>query len=244
MRSSVNENKKIRLQVFLSHNGVCSRRKAMDYILEGKVTLNGALTLEPSTPVDAEKDVVCFEGQQVRAQKYAYVLLYKPQGYTTTTDDPHADKIVLDLLPLNLRHLNPVGRLDKNTEGLLVLTNDGEVAQKMTHPSFHIEKVYFVVVKGVLNEADRTRLEKGVVFDGQRTAPAKIFDVRRAKDETSLHITIHEGRKRQVRRMFDVVGHDVIFLKREKQGPLRLDGLNAGQWRFLTPQEVNIIKQL
>ncbi len=216
----------------------------MDHILEGKVTLNGQLTLEPSTPVDAENDVICFEGQEVSAQKNTYVLLYKPQGYTTTTDDPHAEKIVLDLLPSNLRHLNPVGRLDKNTEGLLVLTNDGEVAQKMTHPSFHVDKVYFVTVKGVLSDVDKTRLEKGVIFDGQRTAPAKIFDVRRAKEETSLRITIHEGRKRQVRRMFDVLGYEVIFLKREKQGPLRLDGLSVGQWRFLAPEEVNIIKQL
>lgn len=216
----------------------------MDCIQEGKVTLNGKLTLEPSTPVDPQRDVVCFEGQEVRAQKYEYVLLYKPQGYTTTTDDPYAEDIVLDLLPNHLRHLNPVGRLDKNTEGLLVLTNDGQVTQKMTHPSFHVDKVYFVTIKGVLSEQDKMCLEKGVIFDNQKTAPAKVFDVLRGKSETSLRITIHEGRKRQVRRMFDALGYDVVFLKREKQGPLRLDGLKIGQWRFLTQEEVSIIKQL
>jgi len=244
MKSSANENKKIRLQVFLSHNGVCSRRKAMDCVLQGKVTLNGELILEPSTPVDPQKDVVCFEGQIVRAQRYEYVLLYKPQGYTTTTDDPYAEKIVLDLLPNHLRHLNPVGRLDKNTEGLLLFTNDGQVTQKLTHPSFHVDKVYFVTMQGALSDQNKMCLEKGVIFDNQKTAPAKVFDIHHESGQTSLRITIHEGRKRQVRRMFDALGYDVTFLKREKQGPLRLDGLNVGEWRFLTEQEVSMIKQL
>ncbi len=228
----------------MSHNGVCSRRKAMDLIQQGHVTLNGKLALEPSTLVDPKNDEVCFDGQIVCAQKYEYILLNKPQGYTTTTEDPFAQEIVLDLLPHHLRHLNPVGRLDKNTEGLLLFTNDGQVAQKLTHPSFHVDKVYYVIIDGVLSAQDKTRLEQGVIFDNQKTAPAKIFDLRREKIETSLRITIHEGRKRQVRRMFDALGYEVLFLKRERQGPLSLDGLNVGEWRHLTEPEVQNIKNL
>jgi pseudouridine synthase len=244
MKSSDSATPKIRLQVFLSHNGVCSRRKAMELIQQGKVTLNGNLVVEPSTPVDPKKDVVCFEGQIVRAQKCEYILLYKPQGYTTTTEDPFAEKIVLDLLPGHLRHLNPVGRLDKNTEGLLLLTNDGQVTQKMTHPSFYVDKVYFATIDGVLDEQDKRSLEQGVIFDDQKTAPAKIFDLRRGTSETTLRITIHEGRKRQIRRMFDALGYTVTFLKRERQGPLTLDGLKPGEWRALTKQEIENIQKL
>ena len=228
----------------MSHNGVCSRRNAMSVIQEGKISVNGKVILEPSTKVDPQNDVVCFEGQRVRAQNYEYILLYKPQGYTTTTEDPFAEKIVLDLLPGHLNHVNPVGRLDKNTEGLLLLTNDGRVAQKLTHPSFHVDKVYCATIDGILTEPHKAKLEKGVVFDGQKTFPCKIFDVRREGHETTLRISLHEGRKRQVRRMFDTLGYTVTFLKRERQGPLTLDGLKPGQWRPLTKQEIENIQTL
>ncbi|MCX5681564.1 MAG: pseudouridine synthase [Candidatus Omnitrophica bacterium] len=244
MKQSANEKNKLRLQVFLSHHGVCSRRKAMDLIKDGKVSLNGEIILEPSTPVDPQRDEVCFEGRRVCAEKYEYVLLYKPLGYTTTLEDPFAEKIVSDLLPENLKNVKPVGRLDKNTEGLLLLTNDGQIAYKMTHPSFHVDKIYFARIKGVLKEQDKGQLEKGVVFDGQKTAPCKIFDVRREKEETTLRIVLREGRKRQVRRMFDVLGYEVIFLKREQQGPLKLGELKPGEIRRLTEQEIQILQKL
>lgn len=244
MKQFANEKNKIRLQVFLSHHGVCSRRKAMDLVKEGKVSLNGKVILEPSTPVDPERDEVCFEGRKISAEKYEYVLLYKPQGYTTTLEDPFAEKTVLDLMPKDSKNVKPVGRLDKNTEGLLLMTNDGQVAYKLTHPSFHVDKVYFAKIKGILGEENRKKLEKGVVFDGQKTAPCKIFDVQKKTGETSLRIVLREGRKRQVRRMFDVVGHEVVFLKREQQGPLKLGELKPGQFRPLTEQEIKILQKL
>jgi 23S rRNA pseudouridine2605 synthase len=213
-------------------------------VQQGKVTVNGKLVTEPSMPVDGAKDRICFEGKEVCAQKNDYVLLYKPQGYTTTTDDPFADRIVLDLLPAHLRHLNPAGRLDKNTEGLLLLTNDGQAAQKLTHPRFGVDKVYLVTIEGVLTDGHKKCLEQGVIFDDQKTAPAKIFDLRKGASETSLRITIHEGRKRQIRRMFEALGYHVSFLKRERQGPLTLEGLKLGEWRFLTRQEIEAIHRI
>jgi len=216
----------------------------MELIQQGKVTVNGKLILEPSTPVDPKTDVVCFEGQEVRPQRYEYILLYKPEGYTTTTDDPFAQRIVLDLLPGHLTYLNPVGRLDKNTEGLLLLTNDGQVTQKLTHPSFYVDKVYLVEIDGILSEQNKSNLEKGVIFDDQKTAPAKVFDIHRGQAKTSFRIVIHQGRKRQVRRMLDALGYTVTFLKREKQGPLTLDGLKPGEWRSLTQEEIKILKTL
>lgn len=216
----------------------------MDLVKDGKVSVNGKIILEPSTPVDPDKDEVCFEGKKVGAKAYNYVLLYKPEGYTTTCDDPFAEQTVMDLMPENLKYVKPAGRLDKNTEGLLLLTNDGQVAYKLTHPSFYVDKIYFARIKGILSEENRKKLEKGVIFDGQRTAPCKIFDVQKQTGETSLRISIHEGRKRQVRRMFDVLGHDVIFLKREQHGPLKLGDLKPGAFRNLTEVEITVLKNL
>jgi 23S rRNA pseudouridine2605 synthase len=244
MKPFVNEKNKLRLQVFLSHHGVCSRRKAMDLIQDGRVSLNGKIVREPSTPVDPDKDEVCFDGRRVLSKKYEYVLLYKPQGYTTTLEDPFAERTVLELIPGHLKHVKPVGRLDKNTEGLLLLTNDGQVAHKLTHPSFYVDKIYFVRIKGTLSEQDKKHLEQGVVFDGQKTVPCKIFNVQKEKDETSLRISIHEGRKRQVREMFGALEHTVIFLKREQQGPLKLGNLRIGEFRLLTDPEITLLQAL
>lgn len=244
MKHSAKEPSKLRLQVFLSHHGVCSRRKAMDFVKEGKVSVNGQIILEPSTPVDPKQDEICFEGKKVGVKAYDYILLYKPQGYTTTLEDPFAEKLVLDLIPQNLKHIKPVGRLDKETVGLLLLTNDGSVAHKLTHPSFHIDKIYFVEIKGMLRKEDKEHLEKGVFFEGQKSAPCKIFDIKKDKEKTSLRIAIHEGRKRQVREMFGALRYPVIFLKREQQGPLKLGGLKPGEFRALTATEITILKNL
>ncbi len=238
------EDNLIRLQVFLSRNGVCSRRKAFDLVLGGRVSVNGRQVVEPSTPVDPGKDSICVDDKIVKAKAYTYILFNKPQGCVTTREDRFAEKTVFDLLPAEFRHLVPVGRLDKDTEGLLLLTNDGDLTHRLTHPSFDIDKTYQVKMTGTLEPQDRQALEKGVVIEGRRTAPAKIQDVRRAGDGTEFTLTIHEGRKRQVRLMVAHVGKKVIYLQRVAQGPLRLGDLKPGQWRELTAEEIEKLKNL
>lgn len=244
MKSSDNATSKIRLQVFLSRNGVCSRRKAMDLIKEGKVILNGHVCREPSTPVRPGKDHVSVDNKKIKDKKYTYVLLNKPPGFTTTRADRHAPKTVMDLLPHKFRHLSPAGRLDKDTEGLLLLTNDGDTAYQLTHPKFNVDKTYFVRLLGRLSREGQKKVESGVYIDGIKTSPATIGHVRLLKNQTELKITIHEGRKRQVRFMFAKVGHRVIYLKRLSQGPLSLGSLKKGMWRLLTKQEIEQLQAI
>jgi 23S rRNA pseudouridine2605 synthase len=235
MKSSDKDPTKLRLQVFLSRNGVCSRRRAFDIIKEGRVVLNGQICQEPSTPVDDKK---------IKAKKYDYILLNKPSGYTTTTADRHAQKTVIDLLPRKFRHLSPVGRLDKDTEGLLLLTNDGDVAYQLTHPKFNVDKTYFVRILGRLAIDQIRQVEGGVYIDNKKTSPAKIKNIRFLKNQTELMITIHEGRKRQIRYMFAKVGCKVIYLKRLNQGPLTLGPLKKGAFRALTRLEIEKLQEL
>lgn len=244
MKPSDKNPTRLRLQVFLSHNGVCSRRRALDIIKEGHVTLNDRVCLEPSTPVNPDKDCVCVDRKEVKGQSYEYILLNKPDGYTTTKLDRFAERTVSDLLPSKFRILSPVGRLDKDTEGLLLFTNDGDIAYRLTHPKFNIDKTYFVRIMGRLETDKKTRVEKGVYVDGRRTSPAKIKNVKLLKDKTELMITIHEGRKRQIRFMFAKVGHRVVYLERLMQGPLMLGSLKKGKWRPLSRQEIGTLKKL
>ncbi len=223
----------MRLQVFLSHNGVCSRRQAMDLIKKGDVTVNGKIVREPSTEIDQKKDKVAVDGTGVKVKPFRYVMLNKPKGYVTSKSDKFASKIVLELLPSNLQHLSPVGRLDRDSEGLLLLTNDGDFAYKLTHPKFNLEKVYCVRVLGRLELKERQKIEKGVYLDGKKTSPSKIKILKVSRNQTDCQITIHEGRKRQVRRMFAKVKHRVVYLKRIQQGPVKLGSLKTGQWRDL-----------
>lgn len=242
MRPSDRENKK-RLQVFLSHSGICSRRLALSLIQQGRVTVNQRKILEPSFRVSA-KDCIFLDGKPIKGKKLEYVLFYKPCGVTTTLKDCFAKKTVLDVLPERLKHLKPVGRLDKNTEGLLLLTNDGDVAYKLTHPKFNIDKTYFVIIKNFLRSKDKKRMEEGILLEGKKTCPSSINDVCATSVKTSLRLTIHEGRKRQVRRMFGSLGYPVMYLRREKQGILTLKSLKPGQWRNLTTQETEYLKNL
>jgi pseudouridine synthase len=151
---------------------------------------------------------------------------------------------VLELLPREFQHLSPAGRLDRGTEGLLLLTNDGDAAYRLTHPKFNIDKTYFVRINGRLSADNKKRLEDGIIVKGKRTSPSKIKDIRFLQDQTELKITIHEGRKRQVRRMFAQVGHKVIYLRRISQGPLKLGTMKKGEWRPLTSHEVEQIHKL
>ncbi len=242
----------MRLQVYLSHNGVCSRRKAMELIQHGRVHVNRQIVKEPSWAVDPDKDQVMVDGKRVQAKKYEYVLLNKPEGYVTTTTDKHRESTVMELLPPTLRHLSPVGRLDKNTEGLLLLTNDGDVAFQLTHPKFNVDKTYYVKIDGLLKPEQKLKLEKGIYIQTNNetdepsyaTAPAKIERFKPIGGGSEFTITIHEGHKRQIRLMLLAVGHKVIYLKRLQQGPIELGTLRRGSWRFMAPQEIGLLKKV
>ena len=269
----------MRLQVFLSHNGVCSRREAMKVVMDGRVKVNGKVVAEPSTPVDPYNDEIFVDGKEIVEKQNTYIMLNKPAGYVTTKEDRHAERIVLDLLPPKMRHLHPVGRLDKDTEGLLLLTADGalhhrlcdprwghprtylaqvervprpealarldgNLTHQLTHPKFHIDKTYFVRILGQLSPANKTRLEKGIDLNGEKTLPAKIAQVDHQSKHTEFLMTIREGRKRQIRLMLAEGNNKVIYLRRLSHGPLKLGELRKGSWRPLTQDELEQLKKL
>jgi 23S rRNA pseudouridine2605 synthase len=243
MNSEVIREGMIRLQVFLSHQGVCSRRKAMDYIQHGRVKVNGQIVREPSTQVHPSNDRIEVDGKSVQEKTYDYILLNKPAGIVVTRQDRFAPMTVLDLLPKHLQHLHPVGRLDKDTEGLLLLTNDGELTHRLTHPRFEVQKVYFVTVEGCFTAEKQRQVERGILIEGKQTASAVIRLQRQTAKETDFLLTIHEGRKRQVRLMMVAMGHRVVYLKRIQQGPLALGDLKTGCFRSLKIEEVEQLKK-
>ncbi len=227
----------MRLQVFLSHNGVCSRRDAMVLVQAGRVKVNGQVVREPSFAIEAGDDIMA-DGQKVESKAYTYLMLNKPSGYVTTKEDPHAPKTIMELLPKNFHHLSPVGRLDMESEGLLLLTNDGTWAHELTHPKFHVDKTYFVRIKGKLGREKQSRLQEGIVLEGEQTAPCRIEDAKYNGTDTEFHMMIHEGRKRQIRLMLKAVGSHVNFLQRQAIGDLDLGSLPLGEWRHLDKKEV------
>jgi len=229
----------LRLQVFLSRSGVSSRRHAADVIRSGKVSVNSKKCLAPSFKVDPEKDKVFLENERILPRENIYLMLHKPRGVTTTKRDPHAAMTVMDLLPRRFRHLNPVGRLDKDTTGLLLLTNDGGLINRLTHPRFNIEKVYRVGLDKRPGPADIKRLEKGIDLDGKHTAPCRI----KMGPKNDLEITLREGRKRQIKRMFAALGYRVLDLKRISEGFLDLGRLQQGKWRSLTREEALMLQR-
>lgn len=231
----------MRLQVFLSHSGACSRRKAMELIKQGQVIVSGKIVYEPSYEVNADAQVY-LGAKKVELRKNSYLVLNKPRGVVTTLYDKYAKHTVKDLLPAGYRHLYPVGRLDKDSEGLLLFTNDGDLAFRLLHPRFKVDKVYYVQARGRLRREDIRRLEKGVFIDGRRTHPAKISLISSKPGSTAFKITIHEGRKRQIRLMLAGLGSKVTCLRRIQYGPLRLDNLRPGEWRMLTQDEVACLR--
>jgi len=230
----------MRLNRYLSMCGLGSRRKCEALIRAGRVEVNGNRVTELGVRV-SDADHVSVDGQYVRpASQRVYVVLNKPSGVVTTARDERQRSTVLDLVQTDQR-LFPVGRLDKDTEGLLLLTNDGDLAYRLTHPRFEIDKVYQVWLDRALKKTDQRRIESGVVIDGRRTSRAHL----RPADGAGRKwlVTIHEGRKRQVRRMFAALGYKVLYLRREQLGPLHLGDLAAGAWRFLTLPEVAHLKR-
>jgi len=234
-----------RIQKIISAAGVTSRRAAEQLISEGRVRVNGQVVTELGTKADAAKDHIKVDGKLINPrQPLTYVMLNKPAGFVTTMADPEGRPTVLNLLKGLKIRVYPVGRLDYNTEGLLLLTNDGDFAHLITHPKHELPKTYRAKVKGVLEDRQISDLENGIYLDDGRTAPAKLKKLSKEEANSWLEITIHEGRKRQVRRMFDRVGHSVIKLKRIRTGNLMLGDLPEGAFRYLTPAEVNALKEL
>ncbi|MDI6827079.1 MAG: pseudouridine synthase [Armatimonadota bacterium] len=230
-----------RLQKLLAAAGVASRREAEKLILSGRVAVNGKIVTQLGTKANPEKDIITVDGKQVDLHpKKVYILLNKPRGYTCTRRDPHAAKVITDLVRDVDIAVYPVGRLDVETEGAIILTNDGDFAFKITHPRFKVPKTYRVEVKGLITQDAINQLKKGVKLDDGTTQPAQIKKValNTARHTSTVDIVIHEGKKRQVRRMFDAVGYPVIKLTRTKIGNIDIHGLRPGEWRFLTPEEV------
>jgi 23S rRNA pseudouridine2605 synthase len=235
-----------RLARFLAHAGVASRRHAEELIAAGRVQVNGTMITAQGTRVDPLHDRILVDGRLIQSTtEQVYLLLHKPAGYVTTAHDPEGRPTVLDLLPADLRGLRvyPVGRLDRDTSGLLLLTNDGEFALRLSHPRYATEKQYEALVRGVLSGAEVQALCRGVQItedDGRkhRTAPARVEVLRLMGQNSVVSLTIQEGHKRQVRRMLLAVGHQVLQLQRVAVGSLTLRGLPAGKWRHLSSAEV------
>lgn len=235
----------VRLQKYLANAGISSRRKAEEYIVEGKVKVNGQIVTSLGTKINPTQDIVHYNNKRVEfADKKRYILLNKPENYVTTVDDQFNRPTVIDLLDKVPERVYPVGRLDYNTSGLLLLTNDGDLTYKITHPKHHIDKIYIANVKGIPNETSINKLRMGIEVDEYKTAPAKVKIVNKSRNDAILQIIIHEGRNRQVRKMCEAIGHPVISLKRIAIGDITLGNLPLGQFRDLTKKEIDYLKNM
>jgi 23S rRNA pseudouridine2605 synthase len=239
----------VRLQKILSAAGIASRRTAETLIAQGRVSVNGATVTELGTKADPATDDIRVDGRRVKApQRQRYLLMYKPRGYITSRSDPEQRPTVIDLLTKGgvREYVYPVGRLDYDSEGLLLLTSDGELASRLTHPRHEVEREYEVRVRGVPDERALSRLSRGVSIEGRRTAPARV-DVSKViegdRPQAVLSVVIHEGRNRQVRNMCDAVGHPVVRLRRVRIGPIVDPHIRPGEFRDLTPEEVAALKR-
>lgn len=229
-----------RLQKIISAAGITSRRASEELILTGRVTVNGTVVTELGSKADPSKDTITVDGRQLTiAAKRLYILLYKPVGYMTTLDDPEGRPLVTELLKELGERVYPVGRLDYNTEGLLLLTNDGEWANHLMHPRHEVEKEYHVRVRGKVHRSQLDQLAHGVDLEGRKTAPARVAMIKEGEQNDWFSLTIHEGRNRQVRRMCEAVSLSVVRLRRVRYGMLSLDTLKPGEFRFLTEAEVS-----
>lgn len=234
-----------RLQKVLAAAGVASRREAEKFILAGRVKVNGKVVKELGTKV-GPKAFILVDGQPIKREKKTYLLFYKPRGVVTTMKDPQGRRTVADFVKDVPQRVFPVGRLDYNTEGLLLLTNDGEITQALTHPKHEVDKTYEVTVPGIVPQEKLDLLRLGVKLEDGMTAPAivNLMEYDHDRNLTHFSLTIHEGRNRQVRRMCDYIGFPVRYLKRVKMGPLNLSGLKRGYFRELFPEEVLELKEV
>ncbi|EML6501151.1 pseudouridine synthase [Clostridioides difficile] len=237
--------KKQRIDKILSNLGYGSRSEIKKYCKQGSVVVNGSEVSNPGTQVDTENDEILFNGEEVIYREYIYLMVNKPDGYISATTDKY-DPTVLDLIDLSYLAFEPfpVGRLDKDTEGLLVLTNDGKLSHRVLSPKKHVPKTYYAKIDGVVTEEDVEAFLEGVVLDdGYKTMPSQL-NILKSDDESEIELTIHEGKFHQVKRMFESVGKKVVYLKRLSMGNLKLDeSLELGEYRELTDEEVKLIEE-
>lgn len=231
----------VRLHKFLADTGVASRRAAEAWMREGRVTVNGAPALEPGLKVDPLHDRILVDGRPVRAPRRLHIALHKPRGFLCTRKDPENRPIVTDLLPAEWAALYPVGRLDRDSEGLLFLTNDGEFCLRVTHPRYGIHKRYLATMEGKLDPALLPRLIEGIPDGGDTLRAERATPVSATKSASVVELVLREGRYREVRRMFAALGHKVVRLQRVQIGPIKLGELKPGRWRTLTPAEVKTL---
>ena len=233
----------MRINKFLASAGIASRRKVEEYIKDGRVKVNNVVVCNLSTDID-ENDVVMFDDKVVKnIEKFEYYMLNKPVGYVSTASDDRGRKTVVELIKTEQR-IYPVGRLDFESEGLLLLTNDGELTNKLTHPKHNISKTYIVKINDVLTLDEQKKIEKGVVIDNYKLNQCKIRLLRKEINSTQLEIVIFEGRNREIRKMFETIGKKVVYLKRIKIEKLTLGNLKSGQYRELTTKEIEYLKSL
>jgi 23S rRNA pseudouridine2605 synthase len=233
-----------RLQKILSEMGIASRRKAEDLIIEGRVTVNG-MSARLGMKADPDRDHIKLDGKLLSGRKEpkVYMMFYKPRNVVTSLEDPQDRPTVKDYLGKVRCRVYPVGRLDFDSEGLLLITNDGDFAHAVLHPSKEVPKTYEVKIDGALEDADIQKLRRGVSIEGGRTAPARVRKLRKLKSNSWIEVIIHEGKKRQIRRMLQKVGHHVLRLKRSRIGPLKLGSLRAGDMRELTKEELEAMRE-
>ena len=232
---------KIRLQKFLAECGIASRRKAEEYIVEGRVKVNGKIQTELGTKIDPEVDKVYFDEKLIiKNDEKVYILLNKPIGYVTTVKDQFNRDTVMDLVKID-KKVVPVGRLDMYTSGALILTNDGDFVYKVTHPKHEVDKTYNVTIKGDISIDEIEMLRKGVIIDGYKTKSAKVRILKKVEDKnlTRIEVIIHEGRNRQIRKMFKSINKSVVALHRSKIGNICVNDMKLGKWRYLSQDEVN-----
>ena len=223
--------------------GVASRRKSEEIILQGQVRVNGTIVKELGVKIDVDQDIVTIDGKILELEENKiYILLNKPVGYITTMSDEFNRKKVIDLLKNVEERVYPVGRLDFDTSGLLLLTNDGDLAYKLTHPKYEIEKKYIAKVKGVPTEQELKQFREGLKIEDYITSKAKVRIINREKGNSTLEVIIHEGKNRQVRKMCSKIGHAVVELKRVEMGEIKLGDVKEGKWRYLSSKEVKYLK--
>ncbi len=232
-------NEKMRLEKFLSESGISSRRDAKKYISAGRVSVNGAKVLIPGTHIDPQGAEITFDGKPIRGKpQQIYLMLNKPAGYLTTVRDERERPTVMALVSDISERIYPVGRLDLDTEGLLLMTNDGDFAHRILHPSHEIQKTYIAWVEGQPNRQEIQKLREGINIEDGAIVSAKINQIGKREGQTQFKVIIHEGRKRQIRRMFRAIGHEVAHLKRVRIGSLSLGRLSIGKYRPLTTAEI------
>ena len=232
---------KLRLNKYIASSGICSRRKADELIENGYVNVNGK-TIKELGYLISEKDKVFVEGKLIHPLKHEYYKFYKPAGYITTADDEKGRKTIYDILPEELKKLKPAGRLDKDSTGLLILTNDGDLINELTHPSVKIPKIYHVTVDGFVTEANINKMAEGFEIEAGKMAYADVQILERTKKATSMEITLYQGLNRQIRKMFDFLGFQVVSLKRIQHATITLEGLKRGEFKTIKPNQIKELK--